>query len=342
MAFLTGKCGRMVIEIADDFDLKKIADSGQCFRWTEVAEGYQIIAGDHLLRIRECQQTEDRSVRIEEVRADRKERGEGNREDQENGKKRGESTRGLEEGFLKLEQGSGENGDDRKEEAGCFELSCSVEEFESFWKRYFDLDLDYSAVRQRIDPEKDPYLYRASVCGRGIRILNQDPWETLVTFIISQRKNIPAIRLSVEKLCRMAGTQLAEGIYSFPAPEQLCLLSEEQLAACSLGYRAKYVHRAAEDAADGRIDFRGLAALPDDALKRELMKLYGVGIKVANCEMLFGFHRLDSFPEDVWILRLLQEAYPKGFPFDEYRPYNGIMQQYLFWYRRTVTPLAGA
>ena len=87
--------GQMVIEIADDFDLKKIADSGQCFRWTEVGEGYQIIAGDHLLRIRECERTEDRTVRIEETRAD------------------------------------------SKEEAGCFELSCSVEEFESFWKRYF-------------------------------------------------------------------------------------------------------------------------------------------------------------------------------------------------------------
>ena len=286
--------GQMVIEIADDFDLKKIADSGQCFRWTEVGEGYQIIAGDHLLRIRECERTEDRTVRIEEARAD------------------------------------------SKEEAGCFELSCSVEEFESFWKRYFDLNLNYSAIRRRIDPEKDPYLYRASGCGRGIRILNQDPWEMLITFIISQRKNIPAIRLSVEKLCRMAGTQVGPGIYSFPGPEQLCSLSEEQLAACSLGYRAKYVRKAAVDAADGRINFGRMEALPDDELKRKLMEIYGVGIKVANCEMLFGFHRLDSFPEDGVILRLLEEEYRDGFPFGEYRPYNGIMQQYLFWYRRTV------
>ena len=96
------------------------------------------------------------------------------------------------------------------------------------------------------------------------------------------------------------------------------------------------MHRAAEDAADGRIDFGRLKGLPDDELKEELMALYGVGIKVANCVMLFGFHRLDSFPEDVWILRLLEEEYPGGFPFDAYKPYNGIMQQYLFWYRRTV------
>lgn len=271
----------MVTEISDDFDLKKIADSGQCFRWTETEDGYEIIAGSHWVRIRE----QDRGKEVNRHR---------------------------------------------------LELTCSREEFETFWRQYFDLGLDYSSVRRRIDPEKDPYLYRASVCGRGIRILNQDPWETLITFIISQRKNIPAIRLSVDKLCRMAGTRLAEGRYSFPGPEQLCSLSGEQLAECGLGYRAKYVHRAAEDAADGRIDFDRLNGLPDDALKEELMKLYGVGIKVANCEMLFGFHRLDSFPEDVWILRLLEEEYPGGFPFAEYQPYNGIMQQYLFWYRRTV------
>ncbi|MGO5314519.1 DNA-3-methyladenine glycosylase family protein [Bilifractor sp. LCP21S3_A7] len=271
----------MVTEISDDFDLKKIADSGQCFRWTETEDGYEIIAGSHWVRIRE-------------------------------------ESRGNEEG------------------RHCLELSCSRKEFETFWRQYFDLGLDYSSVRRRIDPEKDPYLYRASACGTGIRILNQDPWETLITFIVSQRKNIPAIRLSVDKLCRMAGTRLAEEQYSFPGPEQMCSLSGEQLAECGLGYRAKYVHRAAEDAADGRIDFGRLKGLPDDELKEELMALYGVGIKVANCVMLFGFHRLDSFPEDVWILRLLEEEYPGGFPFDAYKPYNGIMQQYLFWYRRTV------
>ncbi|MGN0362289.1 MAG: DNA glycosylase [Bilifractor sp.] len=286
----------MHVEIADDFDLKKIADSGQCFRWTETEGGYRIVAGGHNLVIRSIGNTEPVPGKCIDRHSE-----------------------------------NGEGGD-----AKHYLLNCTREEYEDFWRHYFDLDLQYAAVREKIDPKQDPYLYRASVCGRGIRILNQDPWEMLITFIISQRKNIPAIRLSVEKLCTLAGDQIGEGIFSFPAPEQLAALSEDELLGCSLGYRAKYIRNVARAAADGAIDFDELATLPDQELRQELMKLYGVGIKVANCEMLFGFHRLDSFPEDVWVLRLLQEQYPEGFPFALYRPYNGIMQQYLFWYRRTV------
>ncbi|MCC6095461.1 MAG: hypothetical protein LIV24_10655 [Eubacterium sp.] len=266
----------MQVEITDDFDLKKIADSGQCFRWTRTEGGYRIVAGGHVLEI-------------------------------------------------------GKIGDGQQ-----FELNCSEDVYEQFWKHYFDLDLQYAAIRAKIDPERDPYLYKAAACGRGIRILNQNPWEMLITFIISQRKNIPAIRLSVEKLCKLSGNKIDEDNWAFPGPDRLASLPEAQLLGCGLGYRVKYIQRVARAAADGEIDFDRMAKLPDKDLRDELMKLYGVGVKVANCEMLFGFHRLDSFPEDVWVLRLLQEQYPDGFPFSLYRPYNGIMQQYLFWYRRTV------
>ena len=161
----------------------------------------------------------------------------------------------------------------------------------------------------------------------------------LISFIISQRKNIPAIKASIEKICALAGDVIAEDkegspIYSFPTPERLAALSMDELSSCSLGYRDKYVHQAALDVASGALDLESLSALDDDALLQELLKLYGVGVKVANCEILFGYHRLNAFPKDVWINRVLDLRYPGGFPFDKYAPYNGIMQQYLFFYSR--------
>ena len=108
----------------------------------------------------------------------------------------------------------------------------------------------------------------------------------------------------------------------------------EDLAACSLGYRDKYVHRAAMDVASGVCDLEAFRGLDDVELMQKLLELYGVGVKVANCEILFGYHRLDAFPKDVWINRVLEQKYPGGFNFDKYAPYNGVMQQYLFFYSR--------
>ena len=163
----------------------------------------------------------------------------------------------------------------------------------------------------------------------------------LISFIISQRKNIPAIKASIEKLCAMAGNVIKEDvdgnpIYSFPTPEKLAELSLDQLSSCSLGYRDKYVQKAAIDVASGVVDLKAFESLDDEALMEELLKLFGVGVKVANCEILFGYHRLDAFPKDVWINRVLENHYLNGFMFDKYAPYNGIMQQYLFFYSRMV------
>ena len=269
----------MIITIEDDFDLLKIAESGQCFRFNRCEGGYSVAAGD-------------RHVYVKEL-----------------GKSR-------------------------------YEFDCSESEFEDFWREYFDLGTGYADIRKKIDKKRDEYLYNASEYGRGIRILKQDPWEMLISFIISQRKNIPAIKASIEKLCALAGRKIATGpdgkaIYSFPGPEALASLSMEQLSGCSLGYRDKYVHQAAQDVASGAVDLEAFRELDDEALMQELLKLYGVGVKVANCEILFGYHRLDAFPKDVWINRVLEQQYPEGFLFDEYAPYNGVMQQYLFFYSRT-------
>jgi N-glycosylase/DNA lyase len=284
----------MILNIKDDFDLAKIADSGQCFRFNvcdnkkEISDGKGESSGSPVYRVVAC----DKLLYIRQV---------------------GESV---------------------------YELSCSEDEYETFWREYFDLDLDYSDLRGRIDRSEDPYLFAASEYGQGIRILRQDPWEMLISFIISQRKNIPAIKASIEKLCALAGDKIGEeddggAIYSFPTPERLARLSIAELGSCSLGYRDKYVHQAAMDVASGAVNLNDWKELSDAELMEMLLKLYGVGVKVANCEILFGYHRLDAFPRDVWINRVLDTRYPDGFLFEKYAPYNGVMQQYLFFYSRT-------
>lgn len=255
------------VKITDDFDLRKIAESGQCFRFHETGDGgYRIQAGDRIMKIRP-------------------------------------------------------SGPQRYE----------VSEWDSFWENYFDLSTDYAGIRAKISDD-DPYLRCAAQAGQGIRILRQDPWETLITFIISQRKSIPAIKGCVEKLCRAAGQRLSGDCYAFPTQEELASLTMEELRACGLGYRARYIAAAA----GASVDIDAMKKLDDGQLLQKLMEFPGVGIKVGSCTMLFGFHRLNLFPEDVWINRVLAEHYPEGFPFEKYAPYCGVMQQYLFYYRRNI------
>lgn len=218
---------------------------------------------------------------------------------------------------------------------GALELSCAEEEYTLLWREYFDLDTDYAAMAAAI-PAGDGYLRAAAEYGRGIRILKQDPWETLVTFLISQRKNIPAIRQAVEKLCRTAGRVIEEDtegpIYAFPAPAELLRLGEDGLRACGLGYRAPYVLRAAEVFSEA--DINGFGGLEDGALLQALCDLYGVGPKIAQCVMLFGFHRLNAFPVDVWIQRVADKRYPGGLQPERFFPFAGVMQQYMYAYER--------
>lgn len=207
----------------------------------------------------------------------------------------------------------------------------------SFWHTYLDLDLNYANLRAQIDP-LDPYLTQAAQYGQGIRILQQNPWEMLITFLLSQRKSIPAIQKSIEALCRSAGTPIGQDetglLYAFPTPEQLASLDESTLAACGLGYRLPYIQQAAQRVAQNPAWFDALAQQNDDELLQSLLSFYGVGDKIAHCVMLFGFHRLNAFPKDVWIHRILDAQYPNGYPFARYAPYNGIFQQYLFFFGR--------
>ena len=219
-----------------------------------------------------------------------------------------------------------------------YSLDCTEAAFNGFWQDYFDLRENYRSIRERIDPGEDSFLWEAMEHEKGIRILNQDPWEMLITFLISQNKNIPAIRRSVELLAQSCGRKMRDSggreYYGFPDQAAVAALSEKELADCKLGYRCRYIHEAAEAVLSGSISLDQLKKADEKTTIAALTGLLGVGVKVANCVSLFGLHHIDAFPVDVWMKRILSEQYPEGYPFDRYSPYNGIYQQYMFaWYR---------
>nr|WP_298051852.1 DNA glycosylase [uncultured Lachnoanaerobaculum sp.] len=272
-------------------DMKKIAESGQIFRFNVYDDEYSLVAGDKLLFIKED-----------------------------------------DDGYI---------------------LSCSESEFEEFWIDYFDLRLDYSDFEKNIPPD-DLFLINAARYSYGIRILNQDKWEMLISFIISQRKSIPAIKSSIEKLAKRYGKKIDMKVpdfiknidknsefYAFPTPKALADASLDDLNACSLGYRSPYIEASAKAVYRGDIDLKALSRLDDNELLAALMSLKGVGIKVANCVALFGYHRIAAFPIDVWIKRMIDEHYDGEFPLKRYDGYAGVIQQYIFYYGRESTKHAG-
>ena len=222
-----------------------------------------------------------------------------------------------------------------------YDLDCAEAEYDALWRPYLDMDESYAAIRERIDPAADPFLYAAAQAQRGLRILRQEPWEALASFIISQNRNIPAIRRSIELLCQAAGTSCrdsrGEAYFAFPTPEAVAALSDDALTSCKLGYRDKYLRAAAEAVAAGRVDLAALCQTEPEKSLETLLKLKGVGVKVAACVQLFGLHQLDAFPIDVWIRRVLEAEYPGGYPQARYSPYNGVYQQYMFAYYRGKT-----
>ena len=214
-------------------------------------------------------------------------------------------------------------------------LYCSAEEYEGFWKTYFDLDTDYGAYLSLID-QSDDYLRRAADFGNGIRILRQDVWEMIITFILSQQNNIPRIKGLIRTLGERYGekreTPEGKGYYTFPGAESLARATEEELRALKLGYRSRYICGTAQMAASGKVDLAGLSRMEYPEARKELMKLPGVGGKVADCICLFALHQLDAFPVDTHIKKVVDSQYGGSFPFDRYKGCAGIMQQYIFYY----------
>ena len=169
--------------------------------------------------------------------------------------------------------------------------------------------------------------------AKGIRILRQDRWETLCSFIISQNNNIPRIKGIIGRLCEAFGERI-DGGYAFPSADRIASLTEEQLAPIRSGFRARYILDAARRVTDGRTDLDAVSAMIYDDAKKYLMQIKGVGNKVADCVLLFGYGFFDAFPKDVWIKRVIEKYYGENFDESIFKPYGGIAQQYLFYSER--------
>ncbi len=219
---------------------------------------------------------------------------------------------------------------------GEYQAKCAPGEWERTWRPYFDLERSYGSLRRRWAGQAG-FAQQALDYGQGIRVLRQDPWEMLITFILSQRKSIPAIRTGVELLAERFGQVVDTGterVSLFPSPAQLAAAAESDLRYCGLGYRTRYIQHAAQAVASGALDLKSLALLPDETLLAKLMEMDGVGKKVANCVALFGYGRTALAPIDVWIARLIQEDFDGQDPFPQYGAEAGILQQYFFYYKR--------
>ena len=204
-----------------------------------------------------------------------------------------------------------------------------------FWDNYFDMDTDYSKVSEPF--LKVPYLDECTKKGMGIRILRQDPWEALCSFIISQCNNIKRIKGIVERLCSVSGEEmlfLGQKYYSFPTTDAILGCSEEKLENLRAGYRVPYIISAAKAVQSGKIDLEQLGGMNYAEAKRKLIELDGVGNKVADCVVLFGLHHMEAFPVDVWIKRALEEKFPADFNPESLGEYAGLAQQYIFYNMR--------
>lgn len=204
----------------------------------------------------------------------------------------------------------------------------------SLWKDYFDAALDYDAICDGF--AVDSFTCAAADFGRGIRILRQEPWETLCSFLLSQCNNIPRIRGILSRLCAALGQPILfvdETLYSFPTPQQLAPLERADLEFLRAGYRAPYLISAARAVCDGSLDFTALVSMDTARARQEIMQLRGVGRKVADCFLLFGLHKLDAFPVDTW-MKKAAAFYSGDLSVFADSPYAGIYQQYIFYYAR--------
>ena len=207
----------------------------------------------------------------------------------------------------------------------------TADEFENIWKEYFDLSRDYNAIIEGFS--SDPLLYKIARSQEGIRILKQDPFEALISFIISQNNNIPRIKLIISLLCQNFGEKIENG-YAFPTLERLAAASLEDLATIRAGFRAKYIKSATDLLINKKIDLKKIKNSDIQTAEAELLKIKGVGKKVAACCLLYGMNFLDAYPKDVWINRAFDTLFLEGMP-PCAAPYSGIAQQYIFNYIRT-------
>lgn len=219
-------------------------------------------------------------------------------------------------------------------------ITCSPQDWISIWRDYFDVDFDYTPAIDIMNRGDDKFLLKAYEYGEGIRILNQEPFETLISFIISQQKQIPSIKKSVEEFVSLFGTEKTSeyGVkyMAFPSSEDLKGLEAKDLAPLKLGYRDEYIADAVEKINDNIIDLSQIKSLNFAECTNELKKVKGIGPKVANCIALFAFKHKDAFPRDVWINRMIENVYGNKFNEGDYDGFAGIIQQYMFYYYKNT------
>ena len=270
----------MTVTIADDFDMAKIAHSGQCFRARALdRDAWLFVTGEHAVLIRALG-------------------------------------------------------------ADLYDVSCGATEWDAVWRPYFDLDRNYGALRAK-HKNRFPFLDTAMDFGRGIRVLRQDPWETLMTFILSQRKSIPAISHGVEAIAArwgrrtvLSGTEIS----FFPTPPQMTGCCTDDFRELGMGYRSAYMAEAHCAVLSGGLDLGSLASLSDDDLMARLQSLHGVGIKVASCVALYAYGRTAAAPVDVWIRRVIDTHFGGENPFPLFGEDAGLLQQYMFYYMKSQAP----
>lgn len=207
----------------------------------------------------------------------------------------------------------------------------SGQEFDQIWYDYFDFGTDYEDIRRKLC-QTHHGLCEMAAFAPGIRILRQDSWEALCTFLLSQNNNIPRIKGIVARLCEGYGEPIAGG-YTFPSAQRVAQLDEPALRAIGSGFRAKYLLAAARMVADGQINWEQLRTEEIGKARERLQTIPGVGPKVAECVLLYGLHRLEAFPMDVWMKRAMQQFFP-AYDAQGFGEYGGIAQQYIYHYSR--------
>ncbi|RKD29048.1 DNA-3-methyladenine glycosylase family protein [Thermohalobacter berrensis] len=235
----------------------------------------------------------------------------------------------------------------KKEDNRVIFSNTNRDDFDNIWYNYFDLDRDYGEIKEIL--AKDEVLNKAIKFGYGIRILKQDEWETLISFIISANNRIPMIKKAIETLSKRYGEFVGEyngkKFYSFPTSKTLANLRVDEIKECGTGFRAKYIANAANVVAGKQMDIYRLRNMPTVDARRELIRFSGVGPKVSDCIMLFSMEKYDAFPIDVWVKRVMEYFYLKedtklkdiqNYAQDKFGKYAGFAQQYLFYYAREL------
>lgn len=216
------------------------------------------------------------------------------------------------------------------------------EEYDSIWENYFDLGRDYGAIKAELI-KGDGKLAPSIEAMSGTRILNQEYFETLISFIISQNQQIPRIKAIIAAISRNYGTKLSEDMYAFPTAEQILAAGVEGIAACKAGFRSPYIIDACQKFLDGTVSEERVRKANYAEAVELLKQIKGVGDKVANCVALFSLGHRNAFPVDVWIKRIMESMYFGGetdiptiqkFAEEHFGEYGGYAQQYLFYYSK--------